>query len=53
MIKIEIIITDGEKTARTGIDLAQYRMMKDLHGVSTLDLQVDALLEQIEKTNNA
>jgi hypothetical protein len=46
-LKIKIIITDGEKEAKTTVNVNDYLTMKELHGVSLLDLQVDTLLEEI------
>jgi hypothetical protein len=46
-LKIKIIITDGEKEAKTTVNVNDYLTMKELHGVSLLDLQVDTLLEKI------
>ena len=48
-LQIKIAITDGEKEAKTTIDVNDYLNMKNLHGVSLLDLQVDTLLEEINK----
>jgi len=48
-LQIEITITDGEKEAKTTIGVNDYINMKNLHGVSLLDLQVDTLLEEINK----
>jgi len=48
-LQIKITITDGEKEAKTTIDVNDYINMKNLHGVSLLDLQVDTLLEEINK----
>jgi hypothetical protein len=49
-LKIEITITDGEKKAKTTVDVNNYQMMKELHGVSLLDEQVNILLEEIKKS---
>jgi len=48
-LQIKITITDGEKEAKTTIHVNDYLNMKNLHGVSLLDLQVDTLLEDINK----
>ena len=48
-LKIEIVITDGEKKAKTTVDVNDYITLKQLHGVSLLDEQVDILLEEIKK----
>jgi hypothetical protein len=48
-LQIKITITDGEKEAKTAIDVNDYLNMKDLHGVSLLDLLVDTLLDEINK----
>ena len=48
-LQIKITITDGEKEAKTTIGLNDYINMKNLHGVSLLDLQVDTLLDEINK----
>ena len=49
-LQIKITITDGEKEAKTAIDVNDYLNMKNLHGVSLLDLQVDTLLDEINKS---
>jgi hypothetical protein len=49
-LKIEIKITDGEKSAKTAVSVNDYKMIKHLHGTSMLDLQVDALIDEIEKS---
>ena len=49
-LQIKITITDGEKEAKTTIGVNDYLNMKNLHGVSLLDLQVDTLLEEINKS---
>jgi hypothetical protein len=49
-LQIKIVITDGEKEAKTIVNVDHYKTMKELHGVSMLDLQVDLLLEEIYKT---
>lgn len=48
--QIKITITDGEKEAKTTIRVNDYLNMKNLHGVSLLDLQVDTLLDEINKS---
>jgi hypothetical protein len=48
-LQIKITITDGEKEAKTIVNANDYLNMKNLHGVSLLDLQVDTLLEEINK----
>ena len=48
-LQIKITITDGEKEAKTIVNANDYLNMKNLHGVSLLDLQVDILLEEINK----
>ena len=48
-LQIKITITDGEKEAKTTVNVNDYLNMKNLHGVSLLDLQVDTLLEEINK----
>lgn len=50
-LTIEIVITDGDKKAKTTMDVLEYKTLKELHGVSLIDLQVDTLLEEIEKSN--
>jgi hypothetical protein len=49
-LQIKIVITDGEKEAKTSIDIKDYQMMKELHGVSLIDEQVDVLLNEIKKS---
>ena len=49
-LQIKITITDGEKEAKTTIGVNDYLNMKNLHGVSLLDLQVDTLLDEINKS---
>jgi hypothetical protein len=46
-LQIKIVITDGEKEAKTLINIKDYQAMKELHGVSLIDMQVDALLNEI------
>ena len=49
-LKIEIVITNGEKKAKTNVNVRDYITMKQLHGVSLLDEQVNILLEEIKKS---
>lgn len=49
-LQIEITITDGEKEAKTSINVGEYQMMKELHNVSLIDMQVDVLLNEIKKS---
>jgi len=49
--QIKIVITDGEKEAKTSINIEDYQMTKELHGVSLIDEQVDVLLNEIKKTS--
>jgi len=49
--QIKIVITDGEKEAKTSINIEDYQMTKELHGVSLVDEQVDVLLNEIKKTS--
>lgn len=49
-LQIKITITDGEKEAKSTVNINDYLTMKNLHGVSLLDLQVDTLLEEINKS---
>lgn len=51
-LQIKIIITDGLKETKTTVNVNDYLTMKELHGVSLLDLQVDILLEEIQKNYN-
>ena len=48
-LQIKITITDGEKEAKATIGLNEYQSIKEMHGVSMLDEQVDILLEEINK----
>jgi hypothetical protein len=48
-LQIKIVITDGVKESKSSIDFKQYKMMKELHGESIIDLMVEELLEEIEK----
>jgi hypothetical protein len=49
-LQIEITITDGEKEAKALINVGEYQMMKELHNVSLIDMQVDVLLNEIKKS---
>jgi len=49
-LQIKITITDGEKEANATIGLNEYQSIKEMHGISMLDEQVDILLEQIKKS---
>jgi hypothetical protein len=48
-LQIKITITDGEKEAKSTIGLNEYQSIKEMHGISMLDEQVDTLLEEINK----
>ena len=48
-LQIKITITDGEKEAKSTIGLNEYQSIKEMHGISMLDEQVDILLEEINK----
>ena len=48
-LQIKITITDGEKEAKTTINVDDYKTIKELHGVSMLDDLVDVLLQDINK----
>jgi len=48
-LQIKVTITDGEKEAKSTIDLNEYQSIKEMHGISMLDEQVDILLEEIKK----
>jgi len=48
--QIKIVITDGTNEAKGSIRLEDYKKIKELHGVSMVDVQVEALLEEIEKS---
>ena len=50
LLEIKIVITDGVKEAKTSVNVAEYKKMKSLSGVSLVDLQVNILLEEIEKS---
>lgn len=49
-LQIKITITDGEKEANATIGLNKYQSIKEIHGISMLDEQVNILLEQIKKS---
>jgi hypothetical protein len=49
-LKIKIVITDGEKEARSEISVKDYKTVKELHGESLVDMQVGILLDEIEKS---
>ena len=49
-LQIKITITDGEKEAKTTISVNEYQLIKEIHGISMLDEQVDVLLEEIKKS---
>ena len=49
-LQIKVSITDGEREARTALNVNDYLMVKELHGVSLLDEQVNILLEEIKKS---
>lgn len=49
-LEIKIVITDGEKEAKTSVNVADYQKMKELHGVSLVDMQIDVLLDEIKKS---
>lgn len=51
-LEIRIIITDGEKEAKTSVNVADYQKIKESHGVNVVDMQIDMLLDEI-KTNNS
>ena len=48
-LQIKITITDGEKEVKTTINADNYKYVKELHGVSMLDVLVDVLLQDIRK----
>ena len=48
-LQIKITLTDGEKEAKSTIGLNEYQSIKEMHGISMLDEQVDILLEEINK----
>ena len=50
-LQIKITITDGEKEAKTTINVDDYKTMKELHGISMLDMQVEVLLDEIKTIN--
>jgi predicted small metal-binding protein len=47
-LQIKITITDGEKEAKSLINVEEYQKMKELHGVSLVDEIVDTLLNKIK-----
>lgn len=49
-LQIKIVITDGEKEAKTTIAVNDYKTVKELHGVSLVDMQIDVLLDEIKKS---
>lgn len=49
-LQIKITITDGEKEAKVIISANEYQSIKEIHGISMLDEQVDVLLEEIKKS---
>ena len=49
-LQIKITITDGEREAKSTIGRNEYQSIKEMHGISMLDEQVDILLEQIKKS---
>ncbi len=49
-LQIKITITDGEKEAKAIISVNEYQSIKEIHGISMLDEQVDVLLEKIKKS---
>ena len=49
-LQIKITITDGEKEAKATISVNEYQSIKEIHGISMLDEQVDVLLEEIKKS---
>ena len=49
-LQIKITITDGEKEAEAIISVNEYQSIKEIHGISMLDEQVDVLLEEIKKS---
>jgi len=54
-LQIKITITDGDKEAKSSINVEEYQKMKELHGVSLVDEIVDTLLNKIKDsitTNN-
>lgn len=48
-LQIKITITDGEKEVKTSINVEDYQKIKELHGISLIDEQVDVLLDEIKK----
>ena len=49
-LQIKITITNGEKEAKTTINVNDYKTMKELHGVNLVDEQIDVLLDEIKKS---
>ncbi len=49
-LQIKITITDGEKEAKSSINVEDYQIMKQLHGVNLVGETVDALLDKIQKS---
>ncbi len=49
-LQIKITITDGEKEAKSSINVKDYQIMKQLHGVNLVGETVDALLDKIQKS---
>ena len=49
-LQIKITITDGEKEAKATINVNEHQSIKEIHGISMLDEQVDVLLEEIKKS---
>jgi len=50
-LQIKITITDGEKEAKSILNLEDYLTIKLLHGVSMADEIIKTLTEEIEKSN--
>ena len=48
-LQIKIAITDGEKEVKTSINFEDYQKIKELHGISLIDEQVDVLFDEIKK----
>jgi len=51
-LQIKITITDGKKEAKATISVNEYQSIKEMHGISMLDEQVDILLEKIENKSH-
>lgn len=47
-LQIKITITDGELEAKTTINVDDYNTMKELHGISLVDMQINVLLDEIQ-----